>query len=594
MLEEAINFYVGESKDRITKDFGEALEKGAGFDGLYKFKSRDGVLKWVRSIGIPKRSSDGTVKEVHGVFQDVTKVKQFEETIEAYDRRLELALAASDIGVWEFDLSNGSLSWDERMFRIYGKSHKDFNGNVEDWNDSVHPDDFENAQKDLQDALMINGVFKSEFRIVRPDGAIRFIKARSQAISDEKGQVTRTVGVNWDITETKKNAELLRAEKEKAEQASKAKSTFLSHMSHEIRTPMNGMLGYLSLLSETRLDGEQKGFVETILESASSLHAIINDILDYSKIEAGKMTLSCSVVPINRLIEQVCSLFRATISAKGVWLKSHVDLIEGAAAYLDEVRVKQILSNIIGNAAKFTNKGEVAVSVTYEQSKELLIFDICDTGIGIDSEQITRIFEPFEQSDHQVVKGHQGTGLGLAIVGQLANLMGGDISCKSSLGKGSQFTLRIPTKISVVKDQSFDLQNEQLKFKSFDDKRVLVVDDVATNRTLVKLRLEKIGIYCDMAESGEKAIAKIKDHNKYDLIFMDINMPGTDGYMAAKTINQILKEDCPPIYALTANAFEEDVQRSMENGMTGHISKPIRKQDLYAVLEGVKIIQSIK
>lgn len=588
-LSEAIDFYVGESRERITQDFGASLEEGSNFDGVYRFKSKDGVLKWVRSIGIPKLDSAGKVKEVQGIFQDVTKEKQFEEKIEAYGKRLELALATSEIGVWEYNISDSSLAWDERMFSIYGTKPENFSGTVESWNQSLHPDDLEKAQQDLQSAPSNNGIFNSEFRILFPNGEVRFIKAKAQTLYDSKGAPSKMIGVNWDITDSKMNAELLRTEKEKAVQASKAKSDFLSHMSHEIRTPMNGMLGYLSLLSESQLDQEQEGFVKTILESASSLHSLINDILDYSKIEAGKMTLSVSLVEIGSLIEKVCSLFRASIAAKGVVLKSEIKIMESGAALIDEVRVKQILSNILGNAAKFTHKGEIVVSASYDQINKSMIFKVRDTGIGIDTNQIKKIFDPFQQSEDSVLNTLQGTGLGLAIVNQLIQLMAGKITCESIPGQGSEFTVSIPAELSSSNSERSTTQaKKSMDFRAKENKLVLVVDDNPTNRTLIKLRLEKMGVESDLVESGEEAIEKVKKV-KYDLIFMDINMPGMDGYTAAKEIYALLKVDSPPIYALTANAFEDDIKKTMKNGLAGHLSKPISKDDLYKILEQANI-----
>ena len=589
-LTDAINFYVGESRERITQDFGGSLASGKSFDGVYQIESRDGVLKWVRSIGIPRCRPDGSVKEVHGIFQDVTKEKEFEEKIEDDSKRLELALEASEIGVWEYNLSNGTLAWDERMFRIYGADPKSFCGTVEAWNKSLHPDDMEKAQQDLQAALSSNGVFSSEFRILSPNSEVRFIKAKAQTIYDSKGLPLKMIGVNWDITEAKMNAELLKQEKEKAEQASQAKSDFLSHMSHEIRTPMNGMLGYLSLLSESQLDQEQSGFVKTVLESASSLHSLINDILDYSKIEAGKMTLSKSFVSISGLVEKVCSLFRASITAKGVSLKCEMKVRESDEALLDEVRVKQVISNILGNAAKFTDTGEIVVAVSYDRGSDSMVLKIRDTGVGIEAWQIEKIFDPFHQSKNSGSNFVQGTGLGLAIVKQLVQLMDGKITCESSIGKGTEFTVSIPTKISSSCQITGSKKIEPVsKFRAEGNKLVLVVDDNPTNRTLIKIRLEKFGVHCHLVGSGEDAIAKVESGCKYDLIFMDINMPGMDGYTAAKTIFEILKTDSPPIYALTANAYEDDVKKTMDHGLNGHLSKPIRKSDLLKILEQANI-----
>lgn len=257
-LEDAINFYAGSSKERIEHDFGKALSEGVPFDGIYEFMDKKGIKKWVRSVGVPRFGPSGQVEELQGIFQDVTKEKNLEQANNRVKRRLELALGTSGIGVWEYNLSDGNLIWDQGMCQIYGISESNFSGSYESWSNALHPQDKQRAEEEVSKAVEGSGEFDSEFRIILPNGALRYVKARALTIRDEAGNASEMLGVNWDVTEAKKSNILLKNERNNAENANRAKSDFLSHMSHEIRTPMNGLLGFISLLSETNLSEEQR------------------------------------------------------------------------------------------------------------------------------------------------------------------------------------------------------------------------------------------------------------------------------------------------------------------------------------------------
>ena len=316
-VEKGISFYVGESKERVTRDFERSVSDGTPFDAKYLTRSRDGKNKWVRSIGIPKLNKHEQVEELHGIFQDITQQYEMEEAIQTAQNRLMVAIEASGMGVWELDLSDYSLFWDAQMYKLFNVAEKDFGGAYDAWRQLVHPDDLESIESEMQSAIDNKTQLDSGFRILCPDSTVRFLKARASIICDSEGTPMKAVGVNWDVTEAEEASEKLKSAKKDADKANQAKSDFLAHMSHEIRTPMNGMLGFLSLLSETKLDSEQEQYIKLISETGSSLRSLINDILDYSKIEAKHMNLTLQDVDINQLVNSVSKAIFCIDSPKG-------------------------------------------------------------------------------------------------------------------------------------------------------------------------------------------------------------------------------------------------------------------------------------
>ena len=362
--------------------------------------------------------------------------------------RLTLALSSARMGIFEWDIVNDRLKWDDNVHRLLMTDPLTFTGTSEEFYRVIHPDDRSAVQSALSEALNANSAYESEYRAVWPDGTIRHIAARGKVNRDNAGKPVQLTGVCWDITELKQAEAELQQAKEAAEAATRVKSQFLANMSHELRTPMSGVLGMLDLAIEGPLEEEQREFIETAQTSARSLVRILNDILDMTKIEAGKLSIENKPFPIRTCMENISNIF--TAFAKGKGLDFYFTVADDVPRNLvgDQTRLSQVLTNLAGNAVKFTEKGEVAIGVTTggiaPGGKREVTFTVTDTGIGIPEEKKDQLFRIFSQVDDSHTREYGGTGLGLAISKEIVERMGGTIRFTSIEGKGSSFTFTIP------------------------------------------------------------------------------------------------------------------------------------------------------
>jgi PAS domain S-box-containing protein len=447
--------------------------------------------------------------------------------------------------------------------------------------DINHPDDAEISRQAIKE--LREGAHSREVivRFVRKDGTTVWVETQMTAIRDANSDKPREiVTVVRNIDKRKAVEDQLALARDAAEAANRAKSEFLATMSHEIRTPMNAVIGIASLLAETQLDAQQREHIETLRSSARSLLGLLNDILDYSKIEAGRVDLEDIDFAPAALVDSTVSILTETAQQKGLVLTSEVAANVPPMVRGDQQRLRQILLNLMNNAIKFTEHGRVEVRVACSRQNDTaveLAFEVRDTGVGISEEAQSRLFHRFTQADSSVNRKYGGSGLGLSISRRLAELMGGEIGVKSVAGQGSAFWFRVvltaadPNKVVIAAAESV-VSDRKL--------RILLVEDVEVNRRIATLMLKAAGHTVDSVADGALAVNAVQDKS-YDLVLMDIQMPGMDGYEATTRIRALDNDSkTVPIVAMTANAMQDDVRRCHEVGMNGHIAKPIEKNSL--------------
>ncbi len=451
----------------------------------------------------------------------------------------------------------------------------------ENFFDYIKPSTLKEFKKEFDQSIIKPYDESIEFRFLCKDGTYRYLEFNSINLQHKEGVKALILDCR-DITQRKKDAEeLLRAQK--------AKEQFLANMSHEIRTPINGISGMVNLLSETNSEEEKKKYLNAIKNSTESLKVIINDILDLSVIESGKLKLEKIGFNIKDRLSAVLDTFLYTSKEKGIGLNFYISTEVNDVLLGDPARLNQILINLIGNAVKFTHIGEIKINVSLlKENKKYshIKFQVKDTGVGIPSDKIHRIFDSFTQADASVTRRYGGTGLGLTIVKQLVELQNGTIKVESKENKGTTFTFIIPYEKGTSNDLVYqNNQNQDIAQHSFKNLNVLLVEDNEINRLYATNILKKWECNVEGAENGYMAIEKLKKSD-FDIILMDVQMPIMDGFEATRIIRQLhdpIKAGIP-IIALTANAIKGDNEKCIDVGMNGYLSKPFHPESLFIVI----------
>ena len=422
-----------------------------------------GKTVFYQSTKLPLSREDGSIYALCGISVDITERKRMEEALRINEERLKLATSAGNVGIWDWDVTKNVLTWDDSMYDLYGIAKGKFGGAYDAWTETLHPEDIEFCNGEIQAALRGEREYAPEFRIIRPDGTIRNIKAASNTYRDADGNAIRMVGTNFDITDIKQIEAELRKYKDHleeevqqrttdlvlarnaAEAANRAKSVFLANMSHELRTPLNAILGFSSLMRKAEsLSQEQKTNLDIINRSGEYLLTLINDVLEMAKIEAGRVQLEHLPLDLGSLVRDVTDMMQVRAHEKG--LRLLFDQSSEFPRYImgDEARLRQILINLVGNAVKFTHQGGVTVRFGMNPNGHLkhLLIEVEDTGSGIRLEDQQKIFESFVQLG--APDGQKGTGLGLTITRQFVQMMGGALSLESAPGKGTRVVVEVP------------------------------------------------------------------------------------------------------------------------------------------------------
>lgn len=495
----------------------------------------------------------------------------------------EVKLPKDMIIVSETDQKGTITFANDDFCKIAGYSLNELVGNPH--NMVRHPDMPKAAFADLWKTIQSGKIWKGEVKNRKKLGGYYWVDATIIPFLDIKGNPFKYVSIRTDITEEKKYKEELIEAKKIAENSNKAKGEFLANMSHELRTPLNGIIGLSQVVLDNEADVKQKNYLQKVLDSANILLQIINDLLDYSKIEAGKLTIEYSEFSLKQMLNTINELLR--IKAVEKELDFNFDIDKNCPDILigDSLRVGQILMNIVGNSIKFTPHGQVSLDIIIVEINEefvLIEFKIIDTGIGMDENTMKNIFESFSQADASITRKFGGTGLGLTITKSLVESMNGKIKVKSKLNEGSEFNIFIPFKYKIQKENEANEVTNQLNIldKSLDNLEILLVDDNNINRLVGVTVLEKFGCKVITANDGLEAVNLLKENaTKFNIVLMDIQMPVINGYEATSIIQNELNLDIP-IIAMTASAMENDIKKTISSGMVDHISKPINPTEL--------------
>ncbi|WP_163833709.1 PAS domain S-box protein [Spartinivicinus ruber] len=483
------------------------------------------------------------------------------------------AAEVAELGIWTWNINNNKLTWNQQMYEIHQTPAKDQNKDLyyDYWCKTLHPKDKEYVLTKLHGALAGTDTYDPTFRIIRPNGNIRYLKATAIVERDNQGQPTLLLGINRDITGQLKYERQLQQAKSAADKANVAKSEFVANMSHEIRTPMNAILGIVQLLMRTTLEAKQCQYVQQIDSAARILLGILNDILDFSKMEAGKLTLNLQPCNIERLLRNVGMITSSNVGNKALDILFDLDpSLSQKMVVVDELRLQQILINLTSNAIKFTEKGEVVLKVelSIEEGANVLFFEVSDTGIGISQEQQMSIFESFTQAETSTTKQYGGTGLGLAICQRLVQLMNGELSVTSKLGEGSTFSFYIPCTLA----EETALPNKINKLAR--QQKVLVVDDNEYARNVILNMIRSFGWIADGARSGTEALTQLNTRNQkapsYNLLLTDWRMFDTD---ALQQLKARFEPDQQPLIVLLSS-HRNDISH-LNTYADGHLIKPI-------------------
>jgi PAS domain S-box-containing protein len=592
--------------DDVESDLNSFKRLAAGeVDHLHldkRYLLRDGRLVWATVKLSLVRDAAGTPHYILGLAADITERKRAEEELRASERQLRAFIEDAPVAVAMFDRDIRYIAASRRWITDYGFGRTDLFGVC--LYDAI-PNFPEKWKETHRRGLAGEKQHVDEDQWMRADGNLQWVSWALHPWRDPSGTIGGIIISAEDISQRKLSDQLLHDAKRAAEAANAAKSTFLANMSHEIRTPLNGILGMTELILDTELTADQRENLDLVHFSADSLLSIINDILDFSKIEAGKLDIELIPFQLRESLQQILKTCAIRAQQKGLQFSFNAPVDVPDAVIGDPGRLRQVLLNLVGNAIKFTERGQILVAVAAAfpvDGRVLLHFGVKDTGIGIPPEMQEKIFAAFAQADGSMARKYGGTGLGLAICVRLVEMMGGRIWVESVPQQGSIFHFTLDLALSVESAISIDGQpgssegasqtqpplSATLEAVAGRGCRVLLVEDNAVNRTLAQRLLQKRGFTVSIAVDGKQAIAATQS-DEFDLVLMDIQMPEMDGFEATAEIRkrEKLTGRRTPIIALTAHALKEDRERCLSARMDAYVTKPIRPAELFSVIQNV-------
>lgn len=591
-----------ESVETVLGNIRSGYDKSYEVEGLRKDGSRYPLA--IKGKNITYQGREVRVVE----FRDVSERKESEHLLRESEQHFRTLANSGSTLIWTSGLDKLCNYFNEPWLRFTGGTLAQEYGNG--WTEGVHPDDFDRCLATYVQAFDQRQPFSMDYRLRHADGSYRWLRDDGNPRFDSSGEFIGYIGFCVDITAQKaaadelslhryrleslveeRTADLVVA-KDFAESANRAKSAFLANMSHELRTPMNAIMGMTDLVLRRASDPKQIDQLTKVKQASRHLLAVINDILDISKIEADRLTLEAIDFQLGDVLAHVVSLLDQKVSEKGLGFDVQISPeLAGMLVQGDRQRIGQVLLNLMGNAVKFTDAGEVSVNVSCVErlvDSVTVKFEVRDTGIGISTADQKRLFAPFEQADSSMTRVYGGTGLGLAISKRLVEMMGGEITVESIAGQGSTFCFTVHLGKAIAQPtlvSSHDVDTVEARIRNgFAGWRVLLVEDEPINQEVSRELLEAVGLVVDLAENGAQALEMAAAANDYALILMDLQMPVMNGIEATIAIRGIPAYADTPVLAMTANALDEDRQQCLDAGMNDHIGKPVEPEKLFDVL----------
>ena len=570
------------------RELWETIASGRVWHGELKNRRKDGAFYWVATTIVPVLDEHGLPLRYVSIRTDISAEKSLDE--ELLQQRAFLVNIAEAVGegILVEDERGECIFANQEAAHLLGCTREDLLGRRlhSEIVDSLGPIDFANsslAPQDWQELSWLTGRYEGQF--VGLDGRRRPVLVNVQPMAEDSG-IQGTVIAFRDHSEERHQRDALRRARAAADQANQAKSNFLANMSHEIRTPLNGVLGLVRLALDDSIDAaRRREYLEGIVESANALAELISDVLDLSKIEAGKLSVERVDFDLHELLHSAERGFRDLASAKGLEMRLSIAPDVPAQVTGDSVHVRQIISNYLGNAIKFTPRGYVHLTAGMLANGHVRVA-VSDTGIGLEVQVLARLFQPFTQADESTTRTFGGTGLGLSICRELAGQMGGRVGAESEPGRGSTFWAELPLPVAWAPIASTATPpaptTEDIDLSGM---RVLLVEDNEINTLIATAILNKWGVEVSTAASGREAIEIVdREQGRFDLVLMDLHMPGMNGYEVASALRAHYTAETLPIVALTAAAFEEDREHCQQVGMNDFLTKPFSPERLHAIL----------
>jgi PAS domain S-box-containing protein len=583
-----------EDVEHTREAWHRALESGDELVTVHRVRRRDGAYRTFSVHAVPVTDERGEIIEWVGSHTDITEQRAAEQRVRDSLQRLELALDAANIGMWDWELDSGRMSWTRQTYLITGVAEPDFGGRAEEFFGLMLPGDVDHAAAFRGDAAQANTVRESELEIRRPDGARRWIQNRATTIRDATGEPRRIVGTLRDVTSRKElkveREALLAAERAARSEllaAGQAKDEFLATISHELRTPLNAILGWTTLLQRPRVDANTiADGLKVIERNARAQTQLLGDLLDANQLMSGKLSLTFEPIDLNEAVRATLDSMRVSIAARKVRIESRIAR-QPLAVMGDSVRLQQVVSNLLSNAIKFT-PADGLISVVTGVDADMAYCEVRDSGEGIAAEFLPHIFEKFRQAEGGSARRFAGLGLGLAITRQLVESHGGSIWVHSDgRGMGALFRVRLP-RLAVVEGErpvlaadepAAHLPADKLLDKPLTGLRILAVDDEADSREYLRRLLAEQGADIVSVASAAEALAALESGNgRFNLLVSDIGMPGSTGYDLIETVRKHLKVDARhlPAVALTAFSRREDSAHALDKGFQKHLAKPVQ------------------